>query len=68
MALPSMTAAMFVMDRQQSRSSEEAHHAHSDELTKRQAYYLFMSHTLCMWNSRMFEFGVVRAHCFFKAR
>ena len=30
-----------------------------DELTSVQAYYLYVSHFLSMWNSRMYEFGAV---------
>lgn len=33
---------------------------HDARLTKRQAYFLFVSHILYMWNSRMYEFAVVR--------
>ena len=50
-----MSAATFVMDNQQSPYSEETLHAYSYELTQLQACYLFMSHTLSIWNSRMFE-------------
>ena len=34
--------------------------AHSHEFTTRQAYLLYASHSLSMWNSRMYEYGVVR--------
>ncbi len=30
-----------------------------DGLNRRQAYCLYISHFLSMWNSRMYEFGVV---------
>ncbi|KAL8825515.1 MAG: hypothetical protein Q9191_004372 [Dirinaria sp. TL-2023a] len=33
---------------------------HDDEFTKRQAYFLYISHSLSMWNSRMYEYGVVK--------
>lgn len=31
-----------------------------NEFTERQAYFLYTSHSLSMWNSRMYEYGVVR--------
>lgn len=31
----------------------------SDEVTRSQAYCLYLSHLLSTWNSRMYEFGVV---------
>ena len=67
-ALPWGSSAMSMLEHQESRNSEEGHDAHFDSLTKRQAYCLFISHTLSMWNSRMYEFGVVRVQCFFRAR
>ena len=48
------------MENQTSHDSEGDGDASFETLTKRQAYCLFMSHTLSMWNSRMYEFGVVR--------
>ena len=35
-------------------------YAHSDELTRKQAWCLYLSHFLSMWNSRMYEFAAVR--------
>ena len=35
-------------------------YARSDELTRKQAWCLYLSHTLSMWNSRMYEFAAVR--------
>lgn len=68
-ALPRVTSPMPMMEYQESHDGEEAHDAYSNSLTKRQAYCLFISHILSMWNSRMYEFGVVRVlHCFFGAR
>lgn len=32
---------------------------HFDEVTTGQAYCLYLSHFLSMWNSRMYEFGAV---------
>lgn len=52
--------AMPSMELQDSHSSEEGLDPSLDDLTKRQAYCLFISHMLSMWNSRMYEFGVVR--------
>lgn len=34
--------------------------AYSDNVTSGQAYCLYVSHSLSMWNSRMYEFAVVR--------
>lgn len=48
------------IESQESHDSERDRDAYFDTLTKRQAYYLFMSHTLSMWNSRTYEFAVVR--------
>ena len=44
---------------------QESHNSQEEEgddasLTTRQAYCLFISHFLSMWNSRMYEFAVVR--------
>ena len=33
---------------------------HSHEFSTDQAYLLYASHSLSMWNSRMYEYGVVR--------
>ena len=33
--------------------------AYTDDVTSRQAYRLYVSHSLSMWNSRMYEFAVV---------
>ena len=33
----------------------------NDPLTSRQAHYLYISHSLSMWTSRMYEFAVVIA-------
>ena len=55
---------MLQMENQESHDGEGDDDVLFDILTKRQAYCLFMSHTLSMWNSRMYEFGVVR---FFRA-
>ena len=51
--------AMPLTEDQESHNIEDAHDPPLDSLTKRQAYCLFISHTLSMWNSRMYEFGVV---------
>lgn len=37
----------------------DSQHAQVDELDSTQAYCLYVSHLLSMWNSRMYEFGVV---------
>lgn len=58
-ALPWVSSAMPMMEHHESHKSEEGHDAHFDSLTKRQAYCLFTSHILSMWNSRMYEFGVI---------
>ena len=63
MALNWGSSAMPQMDSQESHDSEGDDVVLFDVLTKRQAYCLFMSHTLSMWNSRMYEFGVVRFSC-----
>jgi hypothetical protein len=34
-------------------------HAHENELTKEQAWCLYVSHFLSMWNSRTYEYGAV---------
>ena len=39
---------------------DDGHDTPFDEFTGRQAYRLYVSHSLSMWNSRMYEFGVVR--------
>jgi len=39
-----------------------SHDARVDDVTRRQAYCLYVSHALSMWNSRMYEFAVVRYH------
>ena len=68
-ALPRASSAMPLMEIQESHNNEEGYDAHFDSLTKRQAYCLFFSHILSMWNSRMYEFGVVRIlRCFFRVR
>ena len=36
-----------------------SHAAHADDVTSGQAYCLYVSHSLSMWNSRMYEFAVV---------
>lgn len=33
--------------------------ASTNDVTSRQAYRLYVSHSLSMWNSRMYEFAVV---------
>lgn len=38
-----------------------SHDARIDDVTSRQAYCLYVSHALSMWNSRMYEFAVVRS-------
>lgn len=69
LALPWASLAMPMMAHQESYNSEEGQDPYFDSLTKRQAYCLFVSHILSMWNSRMYEFGVVRVlRCFFRAR
>ena len=40
-------------------STDQDASAH-DDLTSHQAYYLYVSHFLSMWDSRMYEFAVVR--------
>ena len=41
----------------------------SDEVTNRQAWCLYLSHFLSMWNSRTYEFGAVSTflHLLFSA-
>ncbi len=34
-----------------------------DDVTTGQAYCLYLSHFLSMWNSRMYEFGAVSVPC-----
>ena len=48
---------MATVGYQESGNGQEGRDA---SLTTRQAYYLFISHFLSMWNSRMYEFAVVR--------
>ena len=60
LSVPWDSPALPMMERRGSHSSEEGHDVRFDSLTKGQAYCLFISHTLSMWNSRMYEFGVVR--------
>ena len=36
------------------------HGAYADDVTSGQVYCLYVSHSLSMWNSRMYEFAVVR--------
>lgn len=36
-----------------------SHVAYADDVTSGQAYCIFISHMLSMWNSRMYEFAVV---------
>lgn len=38
---------------------DKVHDDHADEVTAGQAYCLYLSHFLSMWNSRMYEFGAV---------
>ncbi len=38
----------------------KSHDARVDDVTSRQAYCLYVSHALSMWNSRMYEFAMVR--------
>ena len=58
--LPWDSPALPMTEHRESHTSEDDHNVRSDSLTKRQAYCLFLSHILSMWNSRMYEFGVVR--------
>lgn len=60
LSIPWASPALPIMDRRGSHSGEEGHDVPFDNLTKGQAYCLFISHTLSMWNSRMYEFSVVR--------
>lgn len=39
---------------------DDGHDTPFDDFTGRQAYRLYVSHSLSMWNSRMYEFSVVR--------
>ena len=39
--------------------TEDVDHAVSDEVTRGEAWCLYLSHFLSMWNSRMYEFGAV---------
>ena len=39
--------------------TSDGHEEASDDLTSRQARYLYVSHSLSMWTSRMYEFAVV---------
>ena len=48
------------VDELDSDSDDDGHDTALDELTSRQAYCLYVSHSLSMWNSRMYEFSVVR--------
>lgn len=67
--LPWASFAMPLMENQESHDSKDGLDTHFDSLTKRQAYCLFISHILSMWNSRTYEFGVVRdLECFFRSR
>ena len=67
--LHSNSFPMPLMEDQESHNSEDAHDPPFDDLTKHQAYCLFISHTLSMWNSRMYEFSVVRfLQHYFRAR
>ena len=36
-----------------------SHSAYAEDVTSGQAYCLYVSHSLSMWNSRMYEFAVV---------
>lgn len=51
--------------RDSSRSSAEdnVNYAHCDDLTQKQAWCLYLSHFLSMWNSRMYEWAVVKIPC-----
>lgn len=69
LASPGDSSAVPVLEHEESHNSEGGHDAHFHGLTKRQAYCLFVSHTLSVWSSRMYEFGVVKVFkCFFVAR
>ena len=48
------------VDELDSDSDDDGHDTPFDKLTSRQAYYLYVSHSLSMWNLRMYEFSVVR--------
>ena len=39
--------------------TDDGHGPDADEVTSGQAYCLYVSHSLSMWNSRMYEFAVV---------
>lgn len=54
--------------RQRESQDRDAREVNSDVLTKTQAYCLYASHTLSMWDSRMYEFAVVSCanHLFHK--
>ena len=39
---------------------DDGHGTPFDELTSRQPYCLYVSHSLSMWNSRMYEYRIVR--------
>ena len=46
---------------EEGENSDGSHDARLDDVTSRQAYYLYVSHALSMWNSRTYEFAVVRS-------
>ena len=57
---PPISFAPVPVDELDSESDDDGHDTPFDELTSRQAYCLYVSHSLSMWNSRMYEFSVVR--------
>lgn len=44
-------------------AEDKMDYAHCDDLTRKQAWCLYLSHFLSMWNSRMYEWAVVRTFC-----
>ena len=52
---PAISFAPVPVDELDSDSDDAGH-----DMTSRQAYCLYVSHSLSMWNSRMYEFSVVR--------
>ena len=49
----------FLDDDRQEEDGEGGEDEVGDEVTRGQAWCLYLSHFLSMWNSRMYEFGAV---------
>ena len=58
--LPLVIFTRVPVEELDSDTNDGGHGTPFDELTNRQAYCLYVSHSLSMWNSRMYEYSVVR--------